>query len=620
MGIDNRVVGAAITELRMRAGMTQQQLAAGLNVSHQAVSKWEKGAALPDIQTLLTLTQMFGVTMEQLLSGDIPGSDEPEEPAAEEAEEEEPLYGEPIPKAETPSSIEKWIRGAIPDIQKAAGSAYRAVVDFGENIGNQITDAINRSAQKTAKSDDAAASDIERKREELETKRQAFEARREVFEQKQDALEALRDAHDDDLSEDAEAHLDAMEAELDQEEAHLDKMEDELDQLEDELEALEEDDEEDDNEDDDDDDDDDDDAPADDGQKNASDAGSGLNNLTIDQVIQMAPFMTRAKLDEIAYSLLKDNANFNQLVRLAPFLSRDTLSRITEGVLLSPTNKKNIAALAPFLGNDQLYRLLLNNLDCLDWELMKRVAPFLKRSMVDSLMTYLTTGTKPVYESKPEKTASGCFTETIQQFASDLGSIAGDLIDYGKRASEPFRQKAAAPASAETPKPSDAPKPAEAPKPRQTAKAPSEMRDKVARTALNAGNWVWLSANLDTIGDRSLVLEIATQAIKQPEDHSELVCRAALLLDSAQQEALFRAILDANAWDTVIGLKSVADESIADLIISRAAEVDESRRAEAYHAIEVFAPLMSRSLLEQITEKALAEENWPLINALTEVF
>ena len=43
MGIDNRVIGAAITELRMRAGMTQQQLAAGLNVSHQAVSKWEKG-------------------------------------------------------------------------------------------------------------------------------------------------------------------------------------------------------------------------------------------------------------------------------------------------------------------------------------------------------------------------------------------------------------------------------------------------------------------------------------------------------------------------------------------------------------------------------------------------
>ena len=560
MGIDNRVVGAAITELRMRAGMTQQQLAAGLNVSHQAVSKWEKGAALPDIQTLLTLTQMFGVTMEQLLSGDIPGNDEPEE-----VEDEEPLYGEPLPKAQEPSSIEKWVRGAIPDIQKAAGTAYRAVVDFGENLGNQISDAINRSTQKNEKREEAKPDDIERKREALEAKRQALEARREALEQKQDELDALRDEPDDDLSEGEEAHIDALQAELDEEEAHLDEIEDELDQLEDELDALEDEEEEDDEEDEDDDEDEgeeDDsanDAPAADAQKTASDAGNGLNNLTIDQVIPMAPFMTRAKLDEIATSLLKDNANFNQLVRLAPFLSRDTLSRIAEGVMLSPTNKKNIAALAPFLGNDQLYRLLLNNLECLDWELMKRVAPFLKRGMVDSLMTYLTTGVKPTYKGKPEKSAPG-FTEAIQQVASDLGSIAGDLIGYGKRVSEPFRQKTTNPAPAEPPKP------AETPKPRQTAKAPSEMRDKVARTALNAGNWDWLNANLDSIGDRALVLEIAKQALKQPEDHSELVSRAALLLDPAQLEALFSAVLDANAWDTVINLKSVADESIADLV------------------------------------------------------
>ena len=614
MGIDNRIVGAAITELRMRAGMTQQQLAAGLNVSHQAVSKWEKGAALPDIQTLLTLTQMFGVTMEQLLSGDIPGNDEPEE-----AKDEEPLYGEPLPKAQEPSSIEKWVRGAIPDIQKAAGTAYRAVVDFGENLGNQISDAINRSTQKSEKRAEAKPDDIEHKREALEAKRQALETRREALEQKQDELDALRDEPDDDLSEGEEAHIDALQAELDEEEAHLDEIEDELDQLEDELDALEDEEEEDDEEDEDDDEDEDEDedsandAPAADAQKTASDAGNGLNNLTIDQVIQMAPFMTRAKLDEIVTSLLKDNAQFNQLVRLAPFLSRDTLNRLAEGLMLSPTDRKNIAALAPFLGNDQLYCLLLNNLECLDWELMKRVAPFLKRGMVDSLMTYLTTGVKPTYESKPEKSTPG-FTEAIQQVASDLGSIAGDLIGYGKRVSEPFRQKATNPAPAEIPKP------AETPKPRQTAKAPSEMRDKVARTALNTGNWDWLSANLESIGDRALVLEIAKQALKQPEDHSELVSRAALLLDPAQLEALFSTVLDANAWDTVISLKSVADESIADLVISRAAEADEALRTDAYHAIKVFAPLMSRSLLEQITEKALAEENWPLINALTEVF
>ena len=70
--IDNRTVGKTIATLRQARGMTQQQLAAVMNVSHQAVSKWENGAALPDIQTLVELTQLFGITIEQLLNGEIP--------------------------------------------------------------------------------------------------------------------------------------------------------------------------------------------------------------------------------------------------------------------------------------------------------------------------------------------------------------------------------------------------------------------------------------------------------------------------------------------------------------------------------------------------------------------
>ena len=70
--IDNRTVGKTIATLRQAKGMTQQQLAAAMNVSHQAVSKWENGAALPDIQTLVELTQLFGITVEQLLNGEIP--------------------------------------------------------------------------------------------------------------------------------------------------------------------------------------------------------------------------------------------------------------------------------------------------------------------------------------------------------------------------------------------------------------------------------------------------------------------------------------------------------------------------------------------------------------------
>ena len=70
--IDNRIVGRTIAALRQSRNMTQQQLAAALNVSHQAVSKWENGAALPDVQTLMALAQLFGVTLEQLLTGDVP--------------------------------------------------------------------------------------------------------------------------------------------------------------------------------------------------------------------------------------------------------------------------------------------------------------------------------------------------------------------------------------------------------------------------------------------------------------------------------------------------------------------------------------------------------------------
>ena len=70
--IDNIAVGKTIAKLRQNKNMTQQQLAAALGVSHQAVSKWETGAALPDVQTLMALTRLFGITMEQLLDGEVP--------------------------------------------------------------------------------------------------------------------------------------------------------------------------------------------------------------------------------------------------------------------------------------------------------------------------------------------------------------------------------------------------------------------------------------------------------------------------------------------------------------------------------------------------------------------
>lgn len=67
--IDTRVVGAYISELRRDADMSEAEMASKLNVTHQAVSKWENGLALPDVQTLMNLAGLFGVSIGQILSG-----------------------------------------------------------------------------------------------------------------------------------------------------------------------------------------------------------------------------------------------------------------------------------------------------------------------------------------------------------------------------------------------------------------------------------------------------------------------------------------------------------------------------------------------------------------------
>ena len=68
---DSTIIGSAIARLRRALHLTQQALAELLYVSHQAVSKWEHGIALPDVITCYSISRLFGVTMEQLVTGDV---------------------------------------------------------------------------------------------------------------------------------------------------------------------------------------------------------------------------------------------------------------------------------------------------------------------------------------------------------------------------------------------------------------------------------------------------------------------------------------------------------------------------------------------------------------------
>ena len=64
----NRVhFGKRIADFRRQMGLSQSELAEKLGVSSQAVSKWETAATLPDVELLLELSKLFGVSVNELL-------------------------------------------------------------------------------------------------------------------------------------------------------------------------------------------------------------------------------------------------------------------------------------------------------------------------------------------------------------------------------------------------------------------------------------------------------------------------------------------------------------------------------------------------------------------------
>lgn len=64
-------LGNKIRELRRARNLTQEQLAASLNISAQAVSKWEMCASYPDMALLPTLAAFFNVSIDELFDFDV---------------------------------------------------------------------------------------------------------------------------------------------------------------------------------------------------------------------------------------------------------------------------------------------------------------------------------------------------------------------------------------------------------------------------------------------------------------------------------------------------------------------------------------------------------------------
>lgn len=71
-------LGEQILRLRTQRKLSQGELAEALDVSRQSVSKWETDASVPELDKLLRLSELFGVTLDELVRGDAQVSPPPD--------------------------------------------------------------------------------------------------------------------------------------------------------------------------------------------------------------------------------------------------------------------------------------------------------------------------------------------------------------------------------------------------------------------------------------------------------------------------------------------------------------------------------------------------------------
>ena len=82
-------LGEKLTQARKAAGLTQADVAARLNVSRQAVSRWESGQSSPSTEKLLALGGLYGVSIDRLLNTE--NAEEPDVEAASDEPEAVPV-------------------------------------------------------------------------------------------------------------------------------------------------------------------------------------------------------------------------------------------------------------------------------------------------------------------------------------------------------------------------------------------------------------------------------------------------------------------------------------------------------------------------------------------------
>ena len=61
------ILAANLSRLRREKGLTQAELGEKINYSDKSVSKWERGEGVPDLQVMIALSDLYGVSIDEMM-------------------------------------------------------------------------------------------------------------------------------------------------------------------------------------------------------------------------------------------------------------------------------------------------------------------------------------------------------------------------------------------------------------------------------------------------------------------------------------------------------------------------------------------------------------------------
>lgn len=102
----NMEIANRLAEIRRQQGLSQEELAARLGLSRQAVSKWERAESQPDMGNLIALADVYGMTIDEIVCRSTGGADGPDAVVVDEAVVEAPtVSGQDEPEPAAPGSF-----------------------------------------------------------------------------------------------------------------------------------------------------------------------------------------------------------------------------------------------------------------------------------------------------------------------------------------------------------------------------------------------------------------------------------------------------------------------------------------------------------------------------------